>query len=185
MGIPKPFPTPLLSARPEQQEVIDQVHSDCFINAKVGWGKTFTALLIAAKLEQKTLIVTHNTMLRDQWITDVRRLFNIEPGVITAGKFDIEDHCIVIANVQTLTKHALTVSKEFGTLILDEAHHCPADTFANIIDNSYAKYRIALSGTIIRKDGKHVIFKDYFGSVLFQPKQSNTVNPEVRIIKQV
>ena len=68
------------------------------------------ALLIAAKLEQKRkLIVTHNTMLRDQWITDVRRLFNIEPGAITAGKFDIEDHCIVIANVQTLTKHALTV----------------------------------------------------------------------------
>ena len=78
-------------------------------------------------------------------------------GVIGSDKFDI-DSAIVVGNVQTVTKHALTLSKEFGTIIMDEAHHCPATTFTNLIDSMYARYRIGLSGTMLRKDGKHILF---------------------------
>ena len=55
-------------------------------------------------------------------------------------------------------------------------------TFATIIEAMYARYRIGLSGTINRTDGKHVIFKDYFGSTLYQPPQSHTVNPIVKLV---
>ena len=34
-----------------------------------------------------------------------------------------------------------------------------------------------------RKDGKHVIFRDYFGDTVFKPKQANTINPIVHIVK--
>jgi superfamily II DNA or RNA helicase len=148
----------------------------------VGWGKTFTALHIAKKLEQKTLVITHTTMLRDQWVKEVRELFDMEPGIISADTFDI-DHAIVIGNVQTVTKHALALAKEFGCIIMDEAHHSPANTFTEIIDASHAKYRIALSGTMVRKDGKHILFPDYFGPVVFKPPQSHTLNPIVKLVK--
>lgn len=177
-----PFPEPLLELRPEQQIVYDEVNDTCFINALVGWGKTCTALYLARKLGQKTLIVTHNTMLRDQWVSEIQKLYGMEAGVIGSGYFDI-DHAIVVGNVQTVTKNVLALSKEFGTVILDEAHHCPATTFGAIIDSLYARYRIALSGTMTRKDGKHVLFRDYFGSEVHKPPQSHTLNPSVRILK--
>lgn len=179
---PVPFPLPRIALRAAQVPVFDQVTDSCFINAKVGWGKTFTALNVARKLGQKTLIITHTAMLRDQWRDEVRALFGMEPGIIGSGKFDIEDHAIVIGNVQTVTKVLPQIQKEFGTVILDEAHHVPATTFSSIIDGIYARYRIALSGTMLRTDGKHVIFKDYFGPVLIQPPQSDTMNPVVRLI---
>lgn len=177
-----PFPTPLFSLREGQQVIYDEVNDSCFINALVGWGKTFTALHLAAKLGQKTLVVTHTTMLRDQWVDEVKALFNMTPGIIGSGKFDLEDHAIVVGNIQTITKHIGKISKEFGTVILDEAHHVPASTFASVIDGLYARYRIALSGTMQRTDGKHIIFKDYFGPRVYKPPQSHTMNPVVKII---
>lgn len=177
-----PFPLPSSDPRPEQKEIIDQVTDTCFINAPVGWGKTYTALHIARKLEQKTLIVTHTTILRDQWIEEIEKLFGMQVGKIGAGEYDI-DHAIVVGNVQSVTKYSLELSKEFGTIIMDEAHHTPASTFTGIIDQSYARYRIALSGTMIRSDGKHVMFKDFFGDTVYKPEQSHTLNPTVKILK--
>lgn len=181
--VPVPFPNPRFPLRPEQQVVYDEVADTVFINALVGWGKTFTALHLAHKFGQKTLVITHTAALRDQWAEEVEILFGQKPGVIGGGRIDHEDHFITIANVQTLVKHTVSLSKEFGTVILDEAHHCPATTFAAIIDSFHARYRIALSGTMVRKDQKHVVFQDYFGSHVVKPPQSNTLTPVVKLIK--
>ena len=62
----------------------------------------------------------------------------------------------------------------------NEGHHVPASTFTSIIDGSHARYKIGLSGTMIRKDGKHVFFRDYFGSTVYKPAQNNTVNPTIK-----
>lgn len=177
-----PFPVAKHGLREGQQVVYDEVSDTCFINALVGWGKTFTALHIAKKLGQRTLIVTHTTMIRDQWIKEIDSLFGIKAGIIGSGLFDIEDHAIVVGNVQSVIKYSLELSKEFGLVILDEAHHVPADTFGKVIDAMYARYRIALSGTMERSDGKHVVFQDYFGFKVYRPPQSHTLNPIVKLI---
>ena len=177
-----PFPTALLPLRESQMEVYNSVDDMCFINAMVGWGKTFCALHIAKKLGQKTLIVCHNTMLRDQWTEEVKKLFNMPVGVIGSGEYDI-DHSIVIGNIQTLTKIVPDICKEFGTIIVDECHHVTATTFTTFLDGMYARYKIGLSGTMNRKDGKHILFKDFFGPKLYQPPQENTLDPTVQIVK--
>lgn len=181
--VPVPFPDPKFELRDDQKEVYDQVNDTCFINALVGWGKTFTALHLARKFGQKTLVITHTTALRDQWCEEVEILFGCKPGIIGSGKLDYEDHFITVANIQTLSKHCAELSKEFGTIILDEAHHCPATTFAQVVDTFYARYRIALSGTMIRKDQKHVVFRDYFGDHILKPAVANTMVPVVHKIK--
>ena len=178
-----PFPDPKYPLRPEQQVVYDEIDDTVFVNALVGWGKTFTALHLAHKFGQKTLVITHTTALRDQWIEEIEVLFGTKCGIIGSGRVDHEDHFITVANVQTLVKHAGELAKEFGCVILDEAHHCPATTFAAIIDSFHARYRIALSGTMVRKDQKHVVFRDYFGSHVVKPPQSNTLTPQVKILK--
>lgn len=180
---PVPFPKPKYNLRPEQLDVYNSADDTCFINALVGWGKTFTALHIAHKWGQKTLVITHTTALRDQWCEEVEALFGVKPGVIGSGRFEIEDQFIVVGNVQSIVKYLDKINKEFGTIILDEAHHCPATTFSQTIDSFHSRYRLALSGTMTRKDGKHVIFQDYFGEKVYKPAQSNTINPQVHIIK--
>lgn len=175
------FPQAIHPLFPEQEVVYNEVDNSCFINALVGWGKTFTALHIAAKLGQKTLVVVHNTELRDQWIREVETLFGFKPGVISAGRFDI-DAPIVVGNVQSIVKNLKKIEKAFGTLIMDEGHHCPATTFTSIVDSSHARYRIGLSGTMKRKDGKHVMFTDFFGPKVYKPPQNNTLDPTIHLL---
>ena len=181
--VPAPFPIPKFELYEDQQTIYDEVDGTCFINALPGWGKTFTALHLARKFGQKTLVITHTAALRDQWIEEIETLFGCKCGIIGGGNLDYEDHFITVANIQTLVKHTAELSKEFGTVILDEAHHCPATTFAATVDSFHAKYRIALSGTMIRKDGKHILFKDYFGTVVLKPPVSNTIPPTIHMVK--
>lgn len=178
-----PFPNPKFPLRESQLEVYDKVDDTCFINAKVGWGKTFTALHLARKLGQKTLVITHTVALRDQWVKEAKELFGIPIGIIGSGKFDIEDHCIVVANIQSLVKYITQISREFGTVILDEAHHVPATTFTEVIDSLYARFRIGLSGTMDRKDGKHVLLTDFFSDRVHKPPVDNTLEPIVHIMR--
>jgi superfamily II DNA or RNA helicase len=167
--------------RDSQQSVYDEVEGSCIINAWVSWGKTFTALAIANKLQQKTLIVTHTLALRSQWEKEVQKVFGVTAGVIGSGKFDI-DSPFVVGNVQTLYRNVDKVVKEFGTIILDEMHHVSSPTFTRLIDASRAKNKIGLTGTLQRKDGRHVVFRDYFSSTVFKPPKENYLTPSVDII---
>jgi superfamily II DNA or RNA helicase len=178
-----PFPNPKVSLRPLQQEIYDAVDDSCFINAKVGFGKTFLALHIARKLSQKTLVICHTTALRDQWIEEAESLYGMDIGKIGSGVFDIEDKAIVVSNVQSLKKHLPTIAKTFGTVITDEAHHIVATTFTEIIDSLHCRYRIGLSGTMQRKDGKHMLLTDFFSSKVYSPPVDNTLEPTVLILK--
>ena len=181
--VPAPYPVPKFDLYEDQQTIYNEVEGTCFINALPGWGKTFTALHLARKFGQKTLVITHTAALRDQWIEEIENLFGCECGIIGGGDLDYENHFITVANIQTLVKHTAELAKEFGTVILDEAHHCPATTFAATVDSFHAKYRIALSGTMIRKDGKHILFKDYFGTTVLKPPVSNTIPPTIHMVK--
>jgi superfamily II DNA or RNA helicase len=176
------FPDFKFKLRDSQREVYDELNDNSIINAWVSWGKTFTGLAIAGKLKQKTLVVTHTVPLRNQWAEEVEKVYGISPGIIGSGSFNT-DSCIVVSNTQTLYRNLEKVSKEFGTVILDEMHHVSSPTFSKIIDTNHARYKIGLSGTIERKDGKHVVFRDYFGTKIFKPKKENFMVPEVHIFK--
>lgn len=180
--MPVPFPNPRIPLREAQEPIVAAVEDSCILNALPGWGKTFAALHIARKLGQKTLVVTHTTMLRDQWITEAEKLYGMKVGKIGSGVFDIEDHAIVVGNVQSITKMTEQLAKEFGTIIIDECHHISATTFTSILESSYARFKIGLSGTLLRKDGKHILFADWFGGVVHKPPASDTLEPVVKLI---
>lgn len=180
--VPVEFPKFKFDLRDSQAKVHDSIQDSAIINAFVSWGKTFTAIAVAAKLGQKTLVVVHTLALRDQWEKEIEHCLGIKPGIIGSGKFDITP-IIVVANVQTLGKKMKEIQNMFGTLILDEMHHVSAPTFSKIIDKSNARYKIGLSGTLKRKDGKHVIFNDYFGFDVHQPPKENYITPRVVLVK--
>ena len=180
--VPVDFPDFRYDLRESQQAVYNELDDNCIINAWVSWGKTFTGLAIAGKLGQKTLVVVHTVPLRNQWAKEVEKVYGFTPGIIGSGKFDL-DAPIVIGNTQSLYRNIEKIRKEFGTIILDEMHHVSSPTFSKVIDTNYCRYKIGLSGTIERKDGKHVVFRDYFGSKIFKPPKENFMTPVVDIIK--
>lgn len=178
---PVDFPEFKFPLRESQQAVFDELEDNAIINAWVSWGKTFTGLAIAGKLGQKTLIVTHTVPLRNQWAKEVEKVYGFKPSIIGSGSMDLSG-LVVVGNTQTLYRNIGAVQKEFGTIILDEMHHVSSPTFSKIIDSNYARYKIGLSGTIERKDGKHVVFRDYFGSKVFKPPKENFMPPTVHIL---
>lgn len=327
--VPVDFPERLTPLYPSQEEIYEAVNSSCMINASVSWGKTFTALAIAGKLGQKTLVVTHTTNLRDQWVDEVKKMYKFRPGIIGSGQCNTTTP-IVIGNVQSLYKKITEISRMFGTIIVDECldynsyittesgqqtigtivnskkfckvlsfnestkefewkpilrhfknehkdlmikftfdnksvlkctlnhtvysyqkgkvsaellmegdyvivnkgispidafenfsvqkiiditfekaiggyrynievadnhnylsgyklvgncHHVSSPTFTKIVDKSYATYKIGLSGTLERKDGRHIVFPDYFTSKVFKPTKENYMVPKVNVIK--
>tara|TARA_B100000131_G_scaffold108925_1_gene105819 strand:- start:15 stop:1298 length:1284 start_codon:yes stop_codon:yes gene_type:complete len=175
---PVEFPKFKFPLRPSQQDVFDEIEDNCIINAWVSWGKTFTGLAIAGKLKQKTLIIVHTVPLRNQWAKEVKKVYGFEPGIIGSGRFDISSP-VVIGNTQSLYRRIGDIRKEFGTCILDEMHHVSSPTFSKVIDSNYARYKIGLSGTIERKDGKHVVFRDYFGQKVLKPPKENYMTPSI------
>lgn len=178
---PVDFPDFKFPLRESQQAVFNELEDNAIINAWVSWGKTFTGLAIAGKLGQKTLIVTHTVPLRNQWAKEVEKVYGFKPSIIGSGSMDLSG-LVVVGNTQTLYRNIPAVQKEFGTIILDEMHHVSSPTFSKIIDSNYARYKIGLSGTIERKDGKHVVFRDYFGNKVFKPPKENFMPPTVHVL---
>ena len=179
---PVELPDFAYTLRPSQQRVHDEVDDNSIINAWVSWGKTITALAIAKKLGQKTLVVTHTTNLRNQWEKDVQNCFGIQAGRIGSGSFDTASP-IVIGNIQSLYRKMDDIKQVFGTVILDEMHHVSSPTFTRIVDEMPARYKVGLTGTLERKDGRHVVFRDYFGHNVFKPPKENYLIPKIDIVK--
>ncbi len=175
---PVEFPDFKFDLRPSQEDAYNEVDDNCIINAWVSWGKTFTGLAIAGKLGQKTLIIVHTVPLRNQWAAEVEKVYGITPGIIGSGKFDLSSP-VVIGNTQSLYRRIQDIRREFGTVILDEMHHVSSPTFSKVVDTNYARYKIGLSGTIERKDGKHVVFRDYFGQKVIKPPKENYMTPSI------
>jgi superfamily II DNA or RNA helicase len=179
---PVEFPEFKFDLRESQKQVYDSLDDNCIINAWTSWGKTFTGLAIAGKLGQKTLVIVHTVPLRNQWAKEVEKVYGIKPGIIGSGSFDTNS-CIVVGNTQTLYRNIPKITKEFGTIILDEMHHVSSPTFSKVVDMCHSRYKIGLSGTIERKDGKHVVFRDYFGNTVFKPPKENFMVPAVDIVR--
>jgi len=175
---PTDFPKFKFELRDTQREIFDDIDDNCLINAKVGWGKTFMALSVAEKLGQKTLVVVHTLALMHQWAKEVEKVFGFKPGLIGDGHENTSTP-IVIGNVGSLYKRMDKLGKLFGTLIMDEVHHAPSPTFSKVVDRTYARYKLGLSGTLERKDGLHVTLTDYFGTKIYKPARENTLDPTI------
>lgn len=57
------------------------------------------------------------------------------------------------------------INRFYSFMICDEVHRSGADSYLNFLECVSVKYRMSLSATPIRKDGKDVVFKLYSGGV--------------------
>ena len=141
--VPTEIPEPFFTLREDQQQVLDAVGDTALINAAPGWGKTVTALAVAHKLGQKTLIVCTTTTIRDMWVNEVEKFMDFTPGIVGSGKNDISQP-ITVGNIQTLTRNADKFKDKFGTIIFDECFDY--ETLVTLADGTTKKI-----GTIVNQ----------------------------------
>lgn len=169
--------------RSHQVELFDEVR-DFLLNgqsgvvcAHTGWGKTPLGLYAIHLIGRKAIIVVTKDDVAAQWAESAHVLLGVPKhriGAIKGNYCQIIDTDIVIANIQSLSKadkypaEVLTLLRQFGTIVFDEVHRLAADKFSNAAFMLPAKYRIGLSATPKRKDGKDIVIQAHIGPVRAQ-----------------
>jgi len=152
--------------------------------SKPGTGKTVMCLELINNSKLKTLILVNTNYLFHQWREECTKLLGYEPGLIGDGKFKVKD--ITIATFQTLArspKKLEAVHDRFSQVIVDEAHHCPAQTFKYVLSNIQALFKLGVTGTHKRKDGLEFITDWMLSSHKLVNTTDNTMRPEIVIVK--
>jgi superfamily II DNA or RNA helicase len=137
--------------RDYQEKAISELHANGggVLVAATGAGKTITAIGLASKLSQRTLILVKSKDLADQWRDAILRFTGLKAGQIGGGK-NIEGDEFTIALIQTMAKRPPLSG--YGSVICDEAHNVPAMRAYKVITQLNARYRFGLSATPQRRD---------------------------------
>jgi len=162
------------SLRPIQQPVVDaflkpEPH-DGILSLHTGGGKTVCALYIASQLKLPTLVIVHNSFLRDQWEERVRGFLpKARIGRIQGDLCEIDDRDIIIAMLQTLSMKTISIMKfrPLGLVIVDECHHIASEVFVQALPKVTSKYMLGLSATPTRKDGLMFVANWFLGPLLY------------------
>jgi len=143
------------------------------IVAPPGSGKTVIGLKIIADKQQPALILVHRKQLVEQWMERIQGFLGIpksDIGQIGQGKYKTGKK-VTVATIQSLAKalekpEASELKKAFGTILVDECHHVPAETFRDTIDQLHTFYLYGLTATPFRKynDGKLIFI--HLGEIL-------------------
>lgn len=168
--------------RKHQDKVIEAVSKKDFgiIVAPPGSGKTIMGLKIIAVKKQPTLIVVHRIQLLEQWQERVQAFLGIpkhEIGIIGQGKAKIGKQ-ITIATIQSLPKQIEQIQNQFGTILVDECHHIPAETFHNTVEKLETFYLYGLTATPFRKYNADKLIFAFLGEII-----SEIVSTEIENFK--
>lgn len=128
-----------------------------------GTGKTVTAVTDAKRLGKRTLFVAHTQELIEQAAHTFECLW---PEVSVGRYYDIikePEAYVLCASVQSLALHLDEFKdREFGYLVIDEAHHATADTYQRVLAFFQPEFTLGLTATPERTDDKSIleIFKN-------------------------
>lgn len=139
-------------------------HPQGMLIAPAGSGKTVVGLDVIATLGQRSLWLTHTNRLAEQVIDRMVGNEDNPPmfpdfsrediGFIGGGKFKIGDQ-ITVGMIPTLVRREdelPSIGRDFGLVILDEAHHVPASTFIRVMGYFSSFYMYGLTATPYRRD---------------------------------
>jgi superfamily II DNA or RNA helicase len=162
------------SIRPAQEPVVNSFLKpephDGIISLHTGGGKTVCALYIASQLKVPTLVIVHNSFLRDQWVDRVKSFLpHARIGRIQGDICEVEGYDIVIAMLQTLSMKEIPILKfkSLGLIVVDECHHIASEVFVQALPKVTSKYMLGLSATPTRKDGLMGVAHWFLGPLLY------------------
>jgi superfamily II DNA or RNA helicase len=154
----------------EQSVKILQEEQGVIVCAPTGWGKTYVGAEVCARLGRRFCVITTKEDIIGQWkeaIQSVLGLSSEEIGVWRGDSVPKPSHKAVIALVQSVMKgpdrYGLDPYLGFGTVLCDEVHRMGAEHFSQTMWHFPSLYRIGVSATPERKDGRDRVFRWHIG----------------------
>lgn len=176
------------SLREQQHAVVNSFLKpephDGIISLHTGGGKTVCALYIASQLRLPTLVIVHNSFLRDQWEERIRMFLpHARIGRIQGELCEVDGRDVVIAMLQTLSMKQLPIQtfKPIGLIIVDECHHIASEIFVQALPKVTSKYMLGLSATPSRKDGLMYVAHWFLGPLLYNSSTGDVTDTEVSV----
>jgi superfamily II DNA or RNA helicase len=150
-----------MNLRPYQQQLVTDIrlqyqlgHRKVLMVLSTGGGKTCIFSHIAqsaARKGNRVLIAVHRQELLDQ----ACRSLPMPHGVIAANRAMDLSAAVQVASVQTLARRLHKLPRDFFQLvIIDEAHHSNAGTWAKVLEHFHQAHLLGVTATPIRLDGR-------------------------------
>lgn len=145
------------------------------IQASTGFGKTYVGASAVHHLGRKALVVVTKDDMVKQWRDDLCRFLSLTPeriGLMRQNRCDVVGKDVVIGMLHSLAKDdgrwPDQVMRQFGLVVFDEVHRLPATEFVKATFQLPALWRLGLSATPERKDGKDALVRAHVGPVRVQ-----------------
>ena len=171
------------SLRPYQKENKEKVYNawktkrSVMLQMPTGTGKTrlFSSIIkdienYSTKHEQELscLVVVHRMELINQIVQTLSKSYGLESGIIQAGFRQKPELKLQVASVQTLSRRLEKwTDKQFDFIIVDEAHHVPAESYLKIINSFPEAKLLGVTATPYRLSGEG--FTDIFDKLIISP----------------
>ncbi|MEM9978273.1 MAG: DEAD/DEAH box helicase family protein [Cyanobacteria bacterium P01_D01_bin.2] len=130
-------------------------------------GKTYLAQLALQAIPRSALITVPTLDLMHQWYAHLETAFpDADIGLLGGGSRDRSD--ILVATYDSAAIHAENLGNRYGLLVCDECHHLPSDFNRVIAEYAIAPYRLGLTATPDRADGRHGDLDQLLGPVVYR-----------------
>ena len=176
------------SIRDNQKEVVNSYllpePHDGVISLQTGGGKTVCALYIASQLKVPTIVLVHNTFLRDQWVERIKAFLpKARIGFVQGDEAQTENVEFIVAMLQTVSQrdYSSKTFKPIGLVIVDECHHIATESFSNAMTKLTSKHVLGLSATLDRKDGLMHVIHWFLGPLLYKSNTADKIDEGVKV----
>ena len=131
-----------------------------------GAGKTLVAHLAIDDRRRSTLVVTPTLDLVRQWYDGLRAAFGDPVGLLGGGEHDIQP--LTVSTYDSAYLHMEHLGSRFGLVVFDECHHLPGATYALAARLCLAPYRLGLTATPERTDGREGLLAELVGPTVYR-----------------
>ena len=155
--------------RPYQAEAIQEwnrARGRGLVVLPTGAGKSYVAMMAIDAKRRSTLVVAPTLDLVRQWHDNLRTSFGRPVGIVGGGDHRIED--ITVTTYDSAYLQMEHFGARFGMIVFDEAHHLPGETYALAAKQCIAPYRLGLTATPERTDGKEQLLDDLIGPLVYR-----------------
>jgi superfamily II DNA or RNA helicase len=130
-----------------------------------GAGKSHVGQLAIEFTQRSTLVVSPTIDLMNQWYDLLSAAFGVEVGLIGGGYYELQD--LTVTTYDSAYTHMERLGNRFGLIIFDECHHLPGEMYSHAAEMCLAPYRLGLTATPERADGRHLLLEELIGSLVY------------------
>jgi superfamily II DNA or RNA helicase len=131
-----------------------------------GAGKSHVAVLAIDAKRRDTLVVAPTLDLVRQWFDLLAATFGGPIGLLGGGEHDIQP--ITVTTYDSAFLHMEHLGARFGMAVFDECHHLPSAAYAMGARACIAPFRLGLTATPERSDGREAELGTLVGPVAYR-----------------